>query len=196
MTGSISAQSPHAARLYGMTQYGSYYSKGFIFHYTPGTHTFTTDYSFQIKVKGRTPKCEMVTGNNGKYYGTTTAGGNYNAGVLFEWDSVTNVYNDLHHFTGIDGRDARGGMVLYNNKLYGSTNEGGANNYGVIYEWDIAANTYSKKIDLDSAGGRNPTGSLTVVNNIFYGFTSSGGVHDKGVLFEWNPATNVYSKKV
>lgn len=189
------AQSPHAARLYGMTQYGSYNTKGTIFHYTPSTNTFATDYEFKIKAKGRTPKCEIVAGNNGKYYGTTTAGGDYNAGVLFEWDSVTSAYKDLYNFTGSDGRDARGGMVLYNNKLYGTTNEGGANNYGVIYEWDIASNTYAQKIDLDSAGGRNPTGSLTVLNNIFYGFTSSGGANDKGVLFEWNPATNVYSKK-
>ena len=156
LTGSISAQSPHAARLYGMTQYGSPYNKGSIFHFTPGANTFTTDYNFRIKAKGRTPKCEMVSGNNGRYYGTTTAGGDYNAGVLFEWDSVTGNYKDLHNFTGSDGRDARGGMVLYNNKLYGTTNQGGANNHGVIYEWDIAANTYSKKIDLDIATGRTP----------------------------------------
>lgn len=190
----ILGQSPHAARLYGMTQYGSYNTKGSIFHYTPSTNTFTNDYNFKIKAKGRIPKCEIVTGNNGKYYGTTTAGGDNNAGVLFEWDSATSVYKDLHNFTGTDGKDARGGMVLYNNKLYGTTNEGGANNYGVIYEWDIAANTYTKKIDLDIAMGSNPTGSLIVVNNIFYGFTSTGGVHDKGVLFEWNLATNVYTK--
>jgi uncharacterized repeat protein (TIGR03803 family) len=189
------AQSPHAPQLYGMTQYGGNSSKGSIFHYTPSTKTFTTDYHFQVKVKGKTPKCEIVAGNNGKYYGTTTTGGDYNAGVLFEWDSTTSVYKDLYNFTGNDGKDARGGMVLYNNKLYGMTNEGGANNYGVIYEWDIATNTYTKKIDLENAIGSNPTGSLTLLNNIFYGFTSSGGAYDKGVLFEWNPATNVYTKK-
>jgi uncharacterized repeat protein (TIGR03803 family) len=191
----IYAQSPHAVQLYGMTQYGSYNKKGSIFHYSPSTHIFTTDYDFKIKVKGRAPKCELVTGNNGRFYGTTTAGGNYNGGVLFEWDSITGVYKDLYHFTGSDGKDARGGMVLYNHKLYGTTNQGGANNGGVIYEWDIAANTYTKKIDLDSATGRNPSGSLIVLNNMFYGFTSSGGAHDKGVLFEWDPTTNVYTKK-
>jgi uncharacterized repeat protein (TIGR03803 family) len=189
------SQSPHAARLYGMTQYGSYYKKGSIFHYTPSTNTFITDHNFQIKAKGRAPKCELVTGNNGRYYGTTTAGGDYDGGVLFEWDSVTSVYKDVYNFTGIDGKDARGGMVLYNNKLYGTTNLGGANNSGVIYEYDIAANTYTKKIDLDSANGRNPTGSMIVLNNIFYGFTSSGGAHDKGVLFQWDPTTNSYTKK-
>ena len=189
------AQSPHAARLYGMTQYGSYYKKGSLFHYTPSTNAFITDHNFQIKAKGRTPKCEIITGNNGKFYGTTTDGGDYNAGVLFEWDSITSGYKDIYNFTGMDGKDARGGMVLYNNKLYGTTNLGGANNSGVIYEYDITANAYTKKIDLDSATGRNPTGSMIVLNNIFYGFTSSGGAHNKGVLFQWDPTTNIYTKK-
>jgi uncharacterized repeat protein (TIGR03803 family) len=189
------AQSPHDARLYGMTQYGSYNTKGSIFHYTPSTNTFTNDYNFQIKVKGRTPKCEIVTGNNGKYYGTTTAGGDYNAGVLFEWDSVTSVYKDLHNFTGSNGKDARGGMVLYNNKLYGMTNEGGAFNFGVIFEYDITTNIYTKKVDMDSINGKNPDGSLLLVGNKFLGFTHDGGINDKGVLFEWNPATNIYTKK-
>lgn len=189
------AQSPHDARLYGMTQYGSPNSKGSIFHYTPSTNTFTNDYNFQIKAKGRTPKCEIVTGNNGKYFGTTTAGGDYNAGVLFEWDSVTSVYKDLHNFTGSDGKDARGGMVLYNNKLYGTTTKGGAFNFGVIYEYDFTTNVYTKKVDMDSINGKNPDGSLTLVGNKFYGFTHDGGINDKGVLFEWNPATNIYTKQ-
>ena len=189
------AQLPHAAQLYSMTQYGSNNTKGTIFHYTPSTQTYTLDYEFKIKVKGRTPKCQIVTGNNGKYYGTTTAGGDYSAGVLFEWDSITSVYKDLHNFTGIDGQDARGGMVLYNNKLYGTTNTGGAFNFGVIYEYDFTTNIYTKKIDMDSINGKNPDGSLTLVGNKFYGITHNGGVNDKGVLFEWNPATNIYTKK-
>jgi uncharacterized repeat protein (TIGR03803 family) len=189
------AQSPHAAQLYGMTQYGSNNSKGTIFHYTPSTQTYTLDYEFKIKVKGRTPKCQIVTGNNGKYYGTTSAGGDNNAGVLFEWDSITSVYKDLHNFTGSDGKDARGGMVLYNNKLYGTTNNGGAYNFGVIYEYDITTNIYTKKVDMDSINGKNPDGSLTLLGNKFYGITHDGGIHDKGVLFEWDPATNIYTKK-
>lgn len=191
----VNAQSPHAARLYGMTQYGGANKKGTIFHYIPETQSYTVDYVFKTKVKGKAPKCEIVTGNNGKYYGTTTAGGANNAGVLFELDSITNTYQELHDFTGLNGKDARGGMVLYNSKFYGMTNIGGANNDGVIYEWDITTNTYTKKIDLINSTGSNPTGSMIQINNLFYGFTSSGGLYNKGVLFEWNPATNVYTKK-
>ncbi|MFT3683283.1 MAG: T9SS type A sorting domain-containing protein [Ferruginibacter sp.] len=191
----ISAQSPHDKQLYGLLDYGGVEHKGVIFHYTPATRTLTTDYEFQVKVKGKYPKCDIVNGGNGKYYGTTTAGGNYDAGVIFQWDSLSGDYSEPYHFTGADGKDARGGMVLYNGKLYGLTNKGGTGDFGVIYEWDIASGNFSKKIDMDSVNGKNPDGSLTLLNNKFYGFTAAGGANDKGVLFEWDPSTNIYTKK-
>ncbi len=189
------AQSPHAAQLYGMTQYGGLDHKGTIFHVNPSVKTMTVDYQFKLKYKGKNPKCDIVAGNNGKYYGTASGGGLFDAGVIFEWDSTTNVYTELYDFTGTDGQDPRGGMVLNNNKLYGFTRIGGANNFGVIYELDIATNIYTKKYDMDSINGKNPDGSLSFINNTFYGVTHNGGSYDKGVLFEWNPATNIYTKK-
>jgi uncharacterized repeat protein (TIGR03803 family) len=191
----VKAQLPHDPQLYGMTQYGGPDHKGSIFHFTPSTQIVTVDYNFPVKVKGTRPKCDIVSGHNGKYYGTTTKGGANDFGVIFSWDSLTSAYNELYDFTGSDGNDARGGMVLYNGKLYGMTDLGGVNNFGVIYECDITANAYTKKYDMDSTNGKNPDGSLTLVGNTFYGFTHNGGTNDKGVLFEWNPATNVYTKK-
>ncbi|UAY52024.1 T9SS type A sorting domain-containing protein [Ferruginibacter albus] len=189
------AQSPHAAQLYGVTTFGGNNYLGSIFHYTPGTNIFTTDYSFERKVQGATPKCKIVAPGNGKYYGTTTSGGNYNAGVIFVWDSATNEYTEPYHFTGIDGNDARGEMIEYDHKFYGITNLGGTNNAGVIYEWDYSNNVYTKKIDLDNASGSNPDGTLTLIGNKFYGFTHTGGQYNKGVLFEWDVTSNTYTKK-
>lgn len=193
-TGILFAQSPHAAQLYGMSQYGGPDHRGSIFHFTPSTKTVTIDYDFKITVTGKSPKCDIVTGNNGKYYGTTTAGGAYDAGVVFSWDSATSEYKEMYDFTGIDGKDARGGMVLFNTKFYGLTNKCGINDMGVIYEWDIATNVYTKKYDMDSINGKNPDGSLTLIGTDFYGFTHDGGINNLGVLFKWNPATNVYTK--
>jgi len=102
------AQSPHAARLYGMTQYGGPDHKGSIFYFTPETQTITVAYDF--KVKGKAPKSDIVAPGNGKYYGTTTAGGTFNAGVIFEWDATTGAYNEIYNFTGESGSDARGAM--------------------------------------------------------------------------------------
>jgi uncharacterized repeat protein (TIGR03803 family) len=189
------AQSPHAVRLYGMTQYGGAEHKGSIFHYTPSTKTVTIDYEFTTIVKGKSPKCDLVTPGNGKYYGTTTFGGTNDAGVIFEWDSLTGNYTEIHDFNGSDGRDPRGRMETYNGKLYGMTNLGGAFGHGVIYEFDYSTNIFTKKHDMDSVSGKNPDGSLTRVGNLLYGFARAGGSNNAGVLFEWNPATNDYTKK-
>ncbi len=189
------AQSPHAARLYGMEQYGGPDHKGSIFYFTPETQTITVAYDFKIKVKGKAPKSDIVEPGNGKYYGTTTAGGTFDAGVIFEWDSATSAYNEIYNFTGESGSDARGAMQLYDGKLYGMTNVGGTNGLGVIYEWDLATNTYTKKHDMENSVGGNPHGSLTLVGNLFYGVTFTGGSSDLGVIFEYNPATNSYTKK-
>jgi len=190
------AQGPHDVQLYGMTQYGGTAFRGTIFHYTPSTQTYTVDYEFQIKASGKAPKCEIVSGNNGKYYGTTTEGGAFGAGVLFSWDSATGEYQEPYHFRFTeDGADARGGMVLYQGKLYGMTNRGGAHDFGVIYEYNLSTGAFSKKVDFDSTNGRNPQGSLLLADSVFYGFTFAGGSHDKGVLFTWNPASNQLAKK-
>src|SRR6478736_1831567 len=86
LTFTNSAQTPHAAQLYGITQIGGPEHFGSIFHFTPETQNITIDHEFSIKVKGKAPKCDIVTGKNGKYYGTTTRGGVYDAGVIFSWD--------------------------------------------------------------------------------------------------------------
>lgn len=186
---------PHAKRLYGLTQVDGPNHRGSIFHFTPYTKTLTVDHEFELLGKGETPKCDIVSGNNGKYYGTTTAGGNMDAGVIFSWDSITGEYLEIYHFAPIDGTDARGGMVLYNNKLYGMTRKGGVNDKGVIYEWDLTTATYTKKYDMDSINGQHPDGSLSLVGNTMYGVTFDGGIYNKGVIFEWNPISNIYTKK-
>jgi uncharacterized repeat protein (TIGR03803 family) len=178
-----------------MTEYGGPEHFGSIFHYIPSNNTITIDYNFQTKVHGVAPKCELVSSGTGKYFGTTSQGGAYDAGLIFSWDSLTSEYLEPHDFTGADGKDPRGVMVLYNGKLYGLTNAGGANDFGTIYEWDFTTNTLIDKVDMDGINGKNPNGSLTLFGNTFYGFTNTGGLYDKGVLFSWDPATNIYTKK-
>jgi uncharacterized repeat protein (TIGR03803 family) len=188
------AQGPHDAQLYGMTQYGGVDHKGNIFHFTPSIRQMKEDYQFKYKFRGSNPKGDLVVGNNGKYYGTASAGGAFNAGVIYEWDSISNVVTELYDFTRTDGADPRGAMLHYNSKLYGLTYKGGAHNYGVIYEWDIAAQVYTKLYDMDSINGMHPDGSLTLADSVLYGFAHDGGAFNKGVLFEWNLLSNAYTK--
>lgn len=188
------AQGPHDVQLYGMTQYGGVDHKGNIFHFTPSVRQMKEDYQFKYKFRGSNPKGDLVAGNDGKYYGTASAGGAFNAGVIYEWDSISNVVTELYDFTGTDGADPRGAMLHYNSKFYGLTCKGGAHNYGVIYEWDITAQVYTKLYDMDSINGMHPDGSLTLADSVLYGFAHDGGAFNKGVLFEWNLLSNAYTK--
>jgi uncharacterized repeat protein (TIGR03803 family) len=41
-----------------------------------------------------------LTYYNGHFFGFTTSGGLYSAGVIFEWDPATNVYTKRFDFSG------------------------------------------------------------------------------------------------
>lgn len=181
---------------------------GTIFEWDPNTNDLTAKINLAATVPaggyypdGYYPGGKLIYVNN-KFYGLTTAGGENNFGVLFEWDPVSNEYLKKIDLTDSQGRYSPSNPVLtapvhLNGKLYGTTPLGGNGQSGVIYEWDLASNVYSKKIDLNYAvKGRSPSGSLNYFNGKFYGTTSSGGTDGYGVLFEWDPATATYTKKI
>lgn len=189
------ATAQHTAQLYGMAQKGGASDKGVIFHYTPSDHTFHNDFSFGEVVHGKVPKSDVTDGGNGIVYGTTTLGGDNNAGVIYKWDLNTNTYTEPYSFEAANGTDARGALVLYNGKYYGMANKGGTSDGGVIFEWDPVTNVYTKKIDFDTNKGYNPTGTLMLYGDVFYGVATNGGTANAGTLFTWNPATGVFTKK-
>jgi uncharacterized repeat protein (TIGR03803 family) len=76
----------------------------------------------------------------GKVYGTTDAGGNANAGTIFEltppstpggaWTKAL-----LHTFERNDGRFPLSGIILApGGVIYGVTNRGGSAGVGVVFE--------------------------------------------------------------
>jgi len=83
---------------------------------------------------GRTPQASLVTDAHGNLYGTTFAGGNYDAGIVFELSPASGstwnfsvLYN--FHFDGInnfDGFEPISALVLDKaGNLYGTTKFGG-----------------------------------------------------------------------
>jgi uncharacterized repeat protein (TIGR03803 family) len=188
------AQAPHAPLLYGQTTYGGPEHKGSVFHFNTHTHAVNVDYNFQRMYSGISPKGDLSAANNGKYYGTASGGGANQAGLIFEWDSISGNYVERIEFSGLNGADPRGGLELFNGKFYGMTHAGGQNNYGVIFEWDFNTNSLTALHHFDSINGRNPDGTLTLVGNVFYGFTHDGGQYDMGVLFSWDPLSNTFTK--
>ena len=147
--------------------------------------TFTTLHSFD-GTHGQNPFAGLVQGTNGKFYGTTTAGGtmNMNDGTVF---SITTggTLTTLHSFDGTDGLYPYAGLVQgTNGKFYGMTNDdGGANGYGTVFSI-TASGALTTLSTFDFTDGAHPYAALVQgTNGKFYGITQSGGTMNSGTVF-------------
>ncbi|MCE3228112.1 MAG: C-terminal target protein [Bacteroidetes bacterium] len=186
-------------KLYGVTATGGLKNKGVFFEFDLTLGTYAKKFDFNHALHGANPFGVLCMANNNKMYGLTYAGGEYNNGVLYEYDYVTQTFAKKADFNGtLTGINPSEGVIQAGNgKLYGLTYMSGTNNGGTIFEYDISTNTLTKKIDLAGASGSNPYGNLLEASNAkLYGLTVVGGTANAGVLFEYDPATNVYTKKI
>jgi len=140
-----------AGNLYGTTEFGGPVNNGTVFKMTPngdGTWTETVLYGFQDygAVDGLNPVGGVTFDQAGNLYGTTSGGGLYGQGIVFElspsgggqWAETI-----LHSFGGtvngqFDGVDPQAGVILDNaGNIYGTTFEGGTagiSSGGVVFE--------------------------------------------------------------
>ena len=125
-------------------------------------------------------------------YGTTSSGGTYGAGTIFEISS-TGVETVMHQFgAGQDGANPEASLIHVAGSLYGTTSAGGASNAGTVFGITLSQGKESVLYSFTGlADGAAPAASL--VNDAsgnLYGTTSSGGANDQGTVFELiKPAT-------
>jgi uncharacterized repeat protein (TIGR03803 family) len=185
-------------KFYGMTYGGGTSGYGVLFEYNPATSAYIKKLDFN-GTDGGSSLGKLTLGSNGKFYGMTYQGGTSNAGVLFQYDPVTNTYTKKLDFIGTNGLYPQGSLTLASNaKLYGMTYGGGTLDFGVLFEYDPTTNTFTKKMDFNgTVNGSFPLGSLSLGSNgKFLGTTYRGGTSNSGVLFEYDPTTNTYTKKL
>jgi uncharacterized repeat protein (TIGR03803 family) len=192
--------------LIGMTSGGESHHAGIIFEWDPSTNEYIKEFEFDGNESGAGPIGSLLKAKNGKYYGVARSGGQFDAGVIFEWNADSNKYTKLFDFQ--DEWSPSGSLIQADNgKLYGMTWYGGQYGMGVIYEIDPVTGCFTKKIDFNGAdNGKYPKGSLIQTSSgKLYGVTSNGGVNGHsegeqgwitdGVLFEWDPGSNILTKK-
>ncbi len=198
----VTARAQGVSKLFGLVggnPQSNQQSNGFLFSTDSSGQNFQVKYDFPVTTFGANPQNLEMMPYNGKLYGTTSRGGVYDFGTIFEYDPATNTYTKKFDFgpnVSQTGGSPKGSLLLYNNKFYGLGADYGASGAGVIFEWDPATNIYTKKYDLAGAGGSSPQNSLRLFNNKMYGTTASGGTSNIGVVFEWDPATNIFTKLV
>jgi len=196
-------EGPANTELWGMTSYGGENSLGCIFKTDGNGENQTVVYSFESG-GGFGPYGDLLYASNGKLYGMTISGGNYNQGTLFEYDMANNLYNDDFSFGGANGSKPVGSLVeAANGLLYGMTSEGGGNNLGVVFSFNPETHQYQKLFNLANYELGNPNGSLTLdENGHLWGLTSFGPGEFGGMFFEgfgaafdYNPQTGTVGVK-
>ena len=190
--------------LYGMSGNGGISNNGVIFSYNPSTSIYTKLVEFAVRGTGFTPingqnaYGKLIQGNNGKLYGMTYQGGNFQSGVIFSLDPSNALYTKLYDLNRNNGGGITLGSLLLasNGSLYGMTLYGGTNDKGVIFSFNPSTSVYTKLIDFSGSNGRNPYGNslMQARNGKLYGMTQSGGSSNLGVIFSYDPFNSVHTK--
>jgi uncharacterized repeat protein (TIGR03803 family) len=168
--------------LYGTTASGGAGGWGTVFEVTP-PHSKIVLYNFTNGADGGNPQSGLILDAEGNLYGTTSQGGVYGYGTVFEL-SATGTETVLYSFTGgADGGFPLAGLVRdANGNLYGTTYEGGAYGfgdmgYGTVFELSQAGKETVLYSFTGGADGGNPQGGLVRdKQGNLYGTTVGGGV--------------------
>lgn len=187
---------PLTGFLYGMTSEGGVYNQGVIYEYEMSSERMIIKHSFDTILDGANPVGSLVKASNGKLYGLTNKGGNFNKGTLFEYDLSTESLQKLHDFTGLDGEAPYGSLIQSTDgNLYGMTSLGGAFSKGVIFRYNISSGAIENLKDFNTTDGFSPRGDLLeATNGLMYGFTFYGGTSTHyGTMFSFDKSTLEYT---
>jgi uncharacterized repeat protein (TIGR03803 family) len=144
----------------------------------------------------------LLIDTQGNLYGATAGGGNsFNLsnsqsgyGTLFKLSS-SGQFTELHQFSGPDGLNPFGSLVLdTQGNLWGTTIEGGSsfnnqgnNGSGTVFTY--SGGTVTNPVSFNASNGEYPNGGMAADGTNYYGTTSGGGANSFGTLFQYNSTT-------
>jgi len=174
-----------SGNLYDTTQNGGTYGYGTVFEVAAGTHAVTTLVSFSNS-NGAQPRATLVADGSGNLYGTTFYGGASNDGTVFEVAAGSRTLSTLATFSGSNGVNPRGGLIVDGSgNLYGTTAVGGAHSYGTVFEVAGDTHTLTTLVSFSGSNGIQPlAGLLADGSGNLYGTTTDGGASGYGTVFE------------
>jgi uncharacterized repeat protein (TIGR03803 family) len=185
-----------SGNLYGTTAFGGALADGTVYELTPKTDggwAQTVLFGFN-GADGSQPLAGLIFDASGNLYGTTSVGGTYNYGTVFElspkagggWKRklvLSFSYLDGYYPTAILTIDEAG-------NLYGTTYGGGSGNCqfgcGTVFELSPqAGGTWMKTLLVDFQQLTLPRGTVIFgPSGNLYGTGSNGGAYGKGTVFE------------
>ncbi|HEX8817940.1 MAG TPA: choice-of-anchor tandem repeat GloVer-containing protein [Terriglobales bacterium] len=193
-----------SGNIYGTTQAGGSKQVGTVFELTlgtTGTWTQTILHSFSTKNDGRYPLGSLVFDSAGNLYGTTSGGGKYQGGTVFELSPGTGgqwTETPLYSFCPVagcpDGANPASNLIFDSSgNLYGTTTAGGAQQSGAVFQLTPSSTgkwteTTLYSFQNNNLDGVNPdAGVLLDLAGNLYGTTYWGGIYGAGTVFELSP---------
>ena len=187
-----------AGNLYGTTVGGGNLGLGTVFEISPngsGGWTEQVLHNFGHGNDGNSPQgYNLIFDKAGNLYGTTNAGGTFDAGTVFEMSPNGSggwTETNVHFFgRGFDGVGPTSGLVFDSNgNLYGTTVEGGTNEVGVTFEMTPNGSGgwlehVTHNFGVLNDGAYPQAGVILDSAGNAYGTTGAGGVYTDGVVFE------------
>jgi uncharacterized repeat protein (TIGR03803 family) len=176
-----------SGNLYGTTSEGGGDGDGVIFKVTPDGNESVLQ-SLTGGFDGELPAAGLVFDSSGDIWGTTTQGGAYGSGTVFQLapNGTVNFVYDLGK-TKFDPRFPAAGVTLdADGNIYGTTQEGGAYNLGTIFKIDTTHNlTVLHSFKGNPTDGKYPIAGLILDSKgDFYGTTELGGASNDGTIFK------------
>ena len=177
--------------LFGINASGGAAGLGTVYTLNTDDAGFTVINNF-IEVVGSNPYGGLIAGPNNTLYGTLSAGGADNNGVVFQINQNGSGFSHLYDFTseGSDGNAPYSKLVTDGTFLYGTTFQGGAPGYGEVFKVNPDGSGLSSIFSFQYGGtdnsGANPIGGLVLSGHTLYGTTSVGGLYDGGTVYSLN----------
>jgi uncharacterized repeat protein (TIGR03803 family) len=183
-----------AGNLYGTTNEGGDHFSGTAFELTPKSGGWAETILYAFDSGGEPSIAGLIFDAAGNLYGTTSGGGTYSSGEVFELTPKSGGWAEtiLHPFGNLtDGSNPRAGLILdAAGNLYGTTDGGGAAGGGIAFELTPAGGgiwTETILLNGTTAGCFFHGGLIRNASGNLYGTTSLCGAYGDGVVFEITP---------
>lgn len=153
------------------------------------TPTFKTLYRFTgADGGGAGPQVALIQGNDGTFYGTTSAGGTSSKGTVFRLSADGKTLTTVHNFTGAGGEGANPQTALLQGSdgdFYGGTSGGGTNGAGTLYRLSADGKTFTTLYSFPGSTklASIPNTLIQAKDGAFYGTSGGGGTNNVGTIF-------------
>jgi uncharacterized repeat protein (TIGR03803 family) len=184
--------------LYGTTPYGGTYNRGTVYQLTL-KGKLKIVHSFNPTTEGGIPNGPVMQAADGKLYGTTTGGGTFGQGIIYQM-STGGATKVLHNFQTIEASNSTAGLVQGSDKyLYGVAASGGGNGQGSLFKISTSGTGFQVLHNFQTLDGDTPFATPTLhTNGKIYGVTNHGGSPNSvyGVLYSFDAGLKPFASLV